>query len=52
VDDLKAMLKKAGFSNIRIVRKGKSREIVGQWFPGRKVEDYVASASIEAVKPI
>lgn len=51
VDDLKAMLEQAGFANIRIVRKGESREIVGQWFPGRKAEDYVTSASIEAVKP-
>jgi len=51
VDDLKAMLKEAGFTNIRIVRKGKNREIIGQWFPGRKVEDFVASANIEAAKP-
>jgi SAM-dependent methyltransferase len=51
VDELKAMLRDAGFANIRIVRKGGSDEIVGQWFPGRSVEDYVASASIEAVKP-
>lgn len=51
-DDLKAMLKKAGFTNIRIVRKGESREIVGQWFPGRKAEGYVSSVSIEADKPI
>ena len=51
VDDLKAMLKAAGFANIRIVRKGESREIISGWFPGRKAEDYVASASIEAVKP-
>ncbi|MCW5552222.1 MAG: arsenite methyltransferase [Verrucomicrobiae bacterium] len=51
VDDLKAMLKEAGFTNIRIVRKGESREIISGWFPGRKAEDYVASASIEAVKP-
>lgn len=51
VDDLKAMLNQAGFINIRIVRKGESREIIGGWFPGRKAEDYVASASIEAVKP-
>ena len=51
VDDLKTMLKQAGFTGIRIVPKGESREIVGGWFPGRKAEDYVASASIEAVKP-
>lgn len=52
VDDLKSMLREAGFLNIRIVRKGESREIVGQWFPGRKAEDYATSASIEAEKPI
>ncbi len=52
VDDLKAMLKEAGFADIRIVRKGDSREIIGGWFPGRKAEAYVASASIEAVKPV
>ena len=51
VDDIKAMLKQAGFADIRIVRKGESREIIGGWFPGRKAEDYVASASIEAAKP-
>ena len=51
VDDLKAMLKEAGFADIRILRKGESREIISGWFPDRKAEDYVASASIEAVKP-
>ena len=51
VDDLKGMLKQAGFANIRIVRKGESREIVGGWFPGRQAEDFVASTNIEAVKP-
>lgn len=51
VDELKAMLKQAGFTEIRIVHKGESREIIGGWFPGRKAEDHVASASIEAVKP-
>jgi len=51
VKDLKAMLQQAGFANIRIVRKGESREIIAGWFPGRSTEDYVASASIEAVKP-
>ena len=51
VEDLKAILKQAGFANIRIVRKGENREIISGWFPGLKAEDYVASASIEAVKP-
>ena len=51
VDELEAMLRAAGFVDIQIVHKGESREIVGGWLPGRKAEDYVASASIEAVKP-
>lgn len=52
VDDFKAMLEQTGFTDIRIVRKGESREIISGWFPGRKAEDYVASANIEAVKPV
>jgi arsenite methyltransferase len=51
VEELKEILKATGFDNIRIARKGESGEIIGQWFPGRKVEEFVASASIEAVKP-
>ena len=51
VDELNAMLGQAGFVNIRIVRKADSREIVGGWIPGRNAEDFVAAASIEAVKP-
>jgi len=51
VDDLKEMLATAGFHDIRITRKGESRDIVEGWFPGRSAGDYVASASIEAIKP-
>ncbi|MBL9171777.1 MAG: arsenite methyltransferase [Verrucomicrobiales bacterium] len=50
-DHLKSMLSNAGFTKIMIVSKGDSRTIVGGWFPGRKAEDYVASATIEATKP-
>jgi SAM-dependent methyltransferase len=51
VDELRTMLTSAGFGDIRITRKGDSREIISQWFPGREAEEFVASASIEAVKP-
>jgi arsenite methyltransferase len=51
VDDLKDMLKKAGFTKIRIVRKGVGRDIISSWFPGRNAEDFVTSAAIEAEKP-
>lgn len=51
VDELTAMLAKAGFANIRIAPKDASREFIRHWAPGRGVEDFIASASIEAVKP-
>jgi SAM-dependent methyltransferase len=49
--DVRAMLEEAGFTEIRITPLDKSKEIVRQWKPGAKVEDYVLSATIEAVKP-
>jgi SAM-dependent methyltransferase len=41
----------AGFTDIRITIKPGSRELVESWAPGRGIEDYVASATIEARKP-
>jgi arsenite methyltransferase len=51
VGELEEMLKQVGFANIRIVRRGESHEIIGGWLPGRQEEHFVASATIEAVKP-
>lgn len=51
IGDLEAMLREAGFQAIRIQPKDASREFIRDWAPGRRVEDYVVSASIEAVKP-
>ena len=51
VDELDAMLREAGFNAICIQPKDDSREFIRDWAPGRRVEDYVVSASIEAVKP-
>jgi len=51
VDELKLMLSVAGFADIRIAPKDASREFIRNWAPGRGVEDYIASATIEAVKP-
>jgi len=51
VADLRGMLEQAGFRDIRITRKGESRDILDNWFPGRGVADFVASASIQAIKP-
>jgi arsenite methyltransferase len=51
VANLEAMLAQAGFSDIRIAPKDESRAFIKDWAPGRGVEDYVLSATIEAVKP-
>ncbi|MGD8644744.1 MAG: arsenite methyltransferase [Chromatiales bacterium] len=51
IDDLERVIAEAGFEGIRIEPKDESREFIRDWAPGRGVEDYVVSASIEAVKP-
>ena len=51
VSELEAMLADAGFENIRIAPKDESRDFIKDWAPGRGVEEYVLSATIEAVKP-
>ncbi len=51
IDELQQMLEHAGFEDIRIAPKDESREFIRDWAPGRGVEDYVVSATIEAVKP-
>jgi SAM-dependent methyltransferase len=51
VAEIKAWLAQAGFTRIRVEPKDGSREIISAWFPGRRVEEFVASATIEAVKP-
>lgn len=50
-DVLEAMLREAGFKAIRIRPEAESRGFIRDWAPSRGVEDYLASASIEAVKP-
>ncbi|MGD8842418.1 MAG: methyltransferase domain-containing protein, partial [Gammaproteobacteria bacterium] len=50
IEDLEAMLVDAGFSDISIRPKEESREFIRDWAPGSRVEDYVVSATIEALK--
>ncbi|MCU7959700.1 MAG: arsenite methyltransferase [gamma proteobacterium symbiont of Bathyaustriella thionipta] len=49
---LQEMMAAAGFSQINIQPKDSSREFIKDWAPGTGVEDYVLSASIEAIKPV
>jgi arsenite methyltransferase len=51
VTDLTKWMTEAGFIDIRINIKEESREYIKDWAPGRGVENYVASAAIEAIKP-
>jgi len=50
IENLRDMLQQAGFRDIRFVPKDNSREILRTWVPDSRVEDYVASYFIEAVK--
>lgn len=51
IDELESMLAEIGFTDIRVTPKDESREFIREWAPDRGIEDYVVSASIEAVKP-
>ncbi len=51
IAELESMLHAAGFERISITPKDASREFIRNWAPGRKIEDFVVSANIEAVKP-
>ncbi len=51
VETIRALLHVAGFESIRVSVKEESRAFIRDWMPGSGVEDYVASATIEAVKP-
>ena len=51
ISDLETILADCGFTEIKISPKDESKEFIKDWAPGRGVEDYVLSASIEAIKP-
>jgi len=40
-----------GFTSISIKPKDESKQFIRNWAPGTKIEDFVVSATIEAVKP-
>ena len=53
IEETQAMLKDAGFMEIRVTPKNNSQQIIQEWDPGKskKASDYVVSAYIEAKKP-
>lgn len=50
VDDLRTMLRDAGFAQVRVTVKEESRQFIADWLPGSGAEQFVVSANIEAVK--
>lgn len=50
IDTLKKTLKEVGFREIRIQPKDESKEFIKDWAPDCNIEEYIVSASIEAVK--
>lgn len=52
IEQTQSMLQNAGFQAIDIQPKDESKQFIREWEPGSKMEDYVVSATIEAVKPV
>ena len=50
VPETERMLKKAGFSHVRIRVNAQSHLFIKDWFPGSGAERHVRSATIEAIK--
>ncbi len=51
VDELRDMLAGAGFRDVRVVVRPESRVFIRDWVPGSGAEAFVASATIEAIRP-
>lgn len=49
--EIENMLKKSGFIEIKVKPKTESKKFIQNWIPKSKLEDYIVSATIEAVKP-
>jgi len=51
ISELESILKSVGFQSIRISPKEESQQFIKEWSPENKLENYIVSAAIEAVKP-
>ena len=52
VADIERALAEAGFEDIRVTPRPESRTFIAGWIPGSGAESYIASATIEAKKPV
>lgn len=48
---IERMLKNAGFTDIKIEPKNESSDFIRNWSPNSYIENYIVSATIEAIKP-
>ena len=51
VDELETILTTIGFTQIRITPNQASKAFIRDWAPGRQIEEYLVSATVEAIKP-
>lgn len=51
IAELETWMKDAGFENVSVRPWDESKAFIGQWAPGRRIEDYITSAFIQATKP-
>jgi len=51
ISEIDKMLKKSGFTDIKIEPKNESRNFIRDWLPNSRIENHIVSATIEATKP-
>src|SRR5438067_4611658 len=51
IERVETWLLQAGFIDVQVTPQPESRELVATWAPGRGIEKFVASATVEARKP-
>jgi SAM-dependent methyltransferase len=51
IEDLRALLEVSGFTDIRIKPLDGSKEHIHEWTSESKIENFVVSATVEAIKP-
>lgn len=51
VSKIEAWLAESGFTDVKVTPQLESREMIATWAPGRGIEDFVVSATVEARKP-
>ncbi|MCL1631956.1 arsenite methyltransferase [Sporolactobacillus sp. CPB3-1] len=52
IADLQTMMKQSGLAQIEIKPKDESKAFIREWIPGAKIDKYIVSATIQAVKPL